>query len=199
MSKLVKITAALFRRSDSPCFRLHVGVDYEEVALALSAGHAFSVETLIVLPRVAAEAPDQFRAYVLEHADPLPNDWFSIGSSSMENVLSALLACCYKFRSVTTTPSEAVREEPSEPGTVPPRGIDNLVKVEPTLWDLVEGCETADASTVTALRTHLEGVVGKEGTVGLLGDVKATSGRDRSSRKQRIFTIDGKAIRIKPS
>ena len=63
-----------------------MGADYEEAALALSTGHAFTIDTLLVLPSVAAEAPDRFRAYVLKHAEPLANDWLSTGQLSILSV-----------------------------------------------------------------------------------------------------------------
>ena len=88
-------------------------------------------------------------------------------------------------------------DAPSVPEDVPQHESPGKVH-GPTLWDLVETCETADASKVTVVRVHMEEAVGKERASELLACTKASSSRDRSSRKQRILTVDGKALRNKP-
>ena len=181
----------MLRRSDCPLFKFHVGADYEEVALALGTGHAFVVDVLLVLPRIAPEAPDVFHAYVHEKAEPLLNGWFRTGSQGIERILSALIVSCYEHNPIASHP----RDGPLQPAVVPHPAKPQ--EAELTIWDFVEACETPHADTAAAIRSHLERAVGKVGAAEMLREAHGTSSRDQADKKQRILSIDGKAIRIK--
>ena len=190
-----KVTAALLRRSDCPLFKFHVGADYEEVALALGTGHAFVVDVLLVLPRIAPEAPDVFHAFILDKAEHLSNSWFRVGCQPMEGILSALMVSCYQY-----TPTAATSPDPAHPQDADASDAPDVVvhqAVQPTIWDFVEACETPHADKASVIRSHLEQTVGKDRAAGVLGETFGTSSRDQFGKKQRIFTIDGKAIRVK--
>ena len=105
--------------------------------------------------------------------------------------------CCYECRSTyaPSTPSPQIVPAAVTPTVSPPEKKDR--KAQQTIWDLVETCETADADNAATIRSHLGQSVGKVRANELLSDAYATSSRDNCGKKQRIFTIDGEAIRVK--
>ena len=112
----------------------------------------------------------------------------------MESILSALMVSCYQHTPTATTPPGSVspRDASDDPDVAPDEDL------HPTIWDFVEACETtAVADKASAIRSHLEQAVGKVGAAEMLRDAYATSSRDQAGKKQRILSLDGKAIRIK--
>ena len=113
----------------------------------------------------------------------------------MEGILSALMVSCYQY-----TPTAATSPDPARPQDADASDAPDVVlhqDVHPTIWDFVEACETPHADTAAAIRSHLERAVSKVGAAVMLREAYATSSRDQAGKKQRILSMNGKAIRIK--
>ena len=88
---MATVTVTLLKRTDCAFYKLHIGTGATEAALALSSGHCFSVQPLISFPNAPHNSPDDFNAFVLEHALPLENSWFYLEHTSVERAVTKLV------------------------------------------------------------------------------------------------------------
>ena len=206
------VTVALLKRSDCACFTLHVGEDFAAIASRLGSGHCFSVHPILVLPGVPSDAPDRFSAKIAADILPLENGWFLPGKLSLGCIATGLVASCYGqpppidaaplplCDPIQQAPPEAEHAGSAEHVASSTGHEADSVEcgdpVGPSLFDFVTQCDSADADKASVIRAFLTGVVGKECATQLLAQTWTTSRRLRVAGKQRIFVLNGKALKL---
>eukprot|EP00973_Karenia_brevis_P050711 7044884-Karenia_brevis.AAC.1 len=70
-------------------------------------------------------------------------------------------------------------------------GIDNA------LWDLVEPCNSAEASKAGDLRASLQAAFGKSEASRLLANTRASVARGADGHKFRMLRLNGHALKLK--
>ena len=80
-------SATLFKRSDGPFFRVHIGHDYEAVAKSLSSQQAFAVSSILIGPSSSLDAEKLVNEAIQTLCKPLKNSWFEAQSNDIAAVV----------------------------------------------------------------------------------------------------------------
>ena len=201
----------LLKRSDGLCYKLHVGVDYAEAAIMLSAHQAFVVEPILSIPSALPCQPA-----LMDPCVPLLNGWF-YAPTDEEAALVLLRARpsvttgtaagmgtvpnCSSTCSLTPGLCEDCAMDTEEEHYAMPTSSANVVantSGDPRLWDYVTPCDAKQASNAVDVRSVLVARFGKADATLLLNGCTPTVATNACGRSTRILRAStGKAVKLK--
>ena len=178
----------LLKRSDAEIFCFYSGTDWQATAERLSAGHCFDVVPILVAPAAPVEAQQHISAALKQSS--VGAGWFACGAGVAVGALAAAVMSNGPLSARGSTELSAIATDPecSDDASAP---------TESALWDIVEPCNTAEASKASEVRASLQASFGKREASRLLGSAKTTVARGADGHKFRMLRMNGQALKLK--
>ena len=187
--------STLLRRSDTNCYQIHVGADWEEVATLLSLRQAFVVEPICYVPCTAIRQPTVAEGSCVL----LRNNWF-YAESDEDAVMLLLRAriCEANAKPDSDCTPSICQDDPMDDERVSTTEATNTKEADQRLWDCVVACENKDANKASDVRSCLLARFGKQEAKLILASCTTIVTKSSDGHSNRVLKAPtGELLKLK--